>query len=218
MASSNALRVVMPKKPKLVPCKLFISHASEDKRAVALPLARALTRLGHEVWYDEFVLTAGDSLKRSIDRGLADCDLGVVIISKNFFAKHWPQEELAGLSAREMAKGEKHILPVWHNIDADTVRKYSPTLADRVALASSDGIKQVVAGISAAIEARQLASRTMLAEFESPFGGRVSMRMYENYPARVDPKELRKALDQAKMTSLVHTMERALKDTHLKKK
>jgi hypothetical protein len=207
----------MPKKPKFVPCRLFISHASEDKAAIASPLARALSKLGHQVWYDEFVLTAGDSLKRSIDRGLADCDLGVVIISKNFFAKRWPQEELAGLVAREMAHGEKRILPVWHKIDADTVRKYSPTLADRVALESSDGIKEVVAGISSAINAKQLAMRTLWAEFNSPLGGNVRMMIQPNIDTKVSAKDL-KILDQAKMTSLVRTMERALKDTHLKKK
>ncbi len=122
---------------------VFISHAWEDKEAVARPLAKALEREGLRVWYDEFTLRVGDSLRRSIDHGLANSRYGVVILSPNFFAKEWPQKELDGLAAREVS-GEKVILPVWHNITADQVREYSPTLADRVAVLSDRGLEHVV--------------------------------------------------------------------------
>ena len=36
-------------------------------------LAHALKSRGLQVWYDEFSLKLGDSLRRSIDRGLAEC-------------------------------------------------------------------------------------------------------------------------------------------------
>lgn len=51
---------------------VFISHASEDKDVFVRPLATALRQLGVSVWYDEFTLTVGDSISRSIDKGLAD--------------------------------------------------------------------------------------------------------------------------------------------------
>ena len=35
---------------------IFISHANEDKDAVARPLAERLRSLGLTVWYDEFTL------------------------------------------------------------------------------------------------------------------------------------------------------------------
>ena len=122
---------------------VFISHAWEDKEDIARPLAEALRQKGLRVWYDEFTLTLGDSLRRSIDRGLAQSRYGVVILSPNFFAKEWPQKELDGLVAREVP-GEKVILPVWHNITADQIREYSPTLADRVAVKSDRGLEYVV--------------------------------------------------------------------------
>jgi len=122
---------------------VFISHAWEDKEDIARPLAEALRRKGLRVWYDEFTLTLGDSLRRSIDRGLAQSRYGVVILSPHFFAKEWPQKELDGLAVREVS-GEKVILPVWHNIIAEQVRKYSPTLADRVAVSSNRGLERVV--------------------------------------------------------------------------
>lgn len=122
---------------------VFISHAWEDKEEIARPLAEALRRKGLRVWYDEFALSLGDSLRRSIDRGLAQSKYGVVILSPHFFAKEWPQKELDGLAAREVS-GEKVILPIWHNITADQIGAYLPTLADRVAVSSDRGLEHVV--------------------------------------------------------------------------
>ena len=122
----------------------FISHAWEDKEAVARPLAQALEAKGLRVWFDEFTLSVGDRLRRSIDRGLANSRYGIVILSPMFFAKEWPQKELDGLTQRE-ERGEKVILPVWHNITAEQIRAYSPTLADRFAVLSDRGLDHVVA-------------------------------------------------------------------------
>ena len=72
----------------------FISHASEDKDSLVRPLAEALRDHHVEVWYDELSLQVGDSLRRSIDRGLAKSRFGVVVLSPAFFAKEWPQWEL----------------------------------------------------------------------------------------------------------------------------
>jgi hypothetical protein len=78
---------------------VFISHASEDKEAIARPLADALKSKGLKVWYDDFSLTVGDSLRQSIDRGLSYSRYGVVILSPRFFEKHWPQQEQKGDSS-----------------------------------------------------------------------------------------------------------------------
>jgi hypothetical protein len=110
---------------------VFISHASEDKDAIARPLADALQVRGLRVWYADFSLKVGDSLRKSIDHGLAHSKFGVVILSNHFFAKHWPTQELNGLATREV-NGKKVILPVWHGVTFEDVRQYSPTLADRV--------------------------------------------------------------------------------------
>jgi len=50
---------------------LFISHASEDKKEAAIPLANKLTAFGLKVWIDAAVLTIGDSLREQIDLGLS---------------------------------------------------------------------------------------------------------------------------------------------------
>jgi hypothetical protein len=129
---------------------VFISHASEDKANVARPLAEALKTLGLRVWLDEFELTLGDSLRRSIDRGLAESRFGIVILSHDFFRKEWPQKELDGLVAREDGK-EKVILPVWHNLTREEAVKYSPMLADKLAASTAQGIQNIAEQIEKAV-------------------------------------------------------------------
>lgn len=138
--------------------KIFISHASEDKSSVALPLACLLQAEGFDVWYDEFSLTVGDSLIKSIDLGLANCDYAVVILSKHFFRKKWTARELAGLSTRELHSPEKIILPVWHNIEMNEVMAESAPLADKLALNSSIGFEALVEGIKKAVLQKHPAS------------------------------------------------------------
>ena len=135
-----------PTTPQELPADwdVFISHAWEDKEAIARPLAQALEAKGLRVWFDEFTLSVGDRLRRSIDKGLACCKYGIVILSPTFFAKEWPQKELDGLIQREN-KGEKVILPVWHNINAEQIAGFSPSLADRIGVRSDVGLERVVA-------------------------------------------------------------------------
>lgn len=111
---------------------VFISHASEDKDAVALPLASALTSRGLRVWLDVAEMRIGDSLRRKIDQGVSKSRFGVVILTRHFFAKQWPQYELDGLVTRQMT-GEQVILPIWHEITKEEVIAVSPSLADKLA-------------------------------------------------------------------------------------
>jgi len=125
---------------------VFISYASEDRAEVAGPLANTLSDLGLQVWFDQSELTLGDSLRRKIDEGLNRCRFGVVILSPDFFMKHYPNKELDGLAQREL-KGRKVILPVWHRVTDEQVREYSPSLADRIAVPWEDGVLTVAAKI-----------------------------------------------------------------------
>lgn len=117
--------------------KIFISHASEDKESIASALAYALRRYNIDVWYDEFSLTVGDSLTESISKGLANCDYGLVILSRNFFSKNWTKKELNGLRSRAYSGDKNIILPIWHEITYEYIAKIDPILADIFALDSS---------------------------------------------------------------------------------
>jgi hypothetical protein len=74
----------------------FISHAADDKDAFVRPLAVGLQSLGAGIWYDEFSLRLGDSLSKSIDQGLAQSRFGIVVLSRAFIGKAWPDTSSAG--------------------------------------------------------------------------------------------------------------------------
>lgn len=111
---------------------VFISHASEDKDEVVRPLANALKSEGLSVWYDEFELKIGDSLRRKIDKGLANSRFGIVVLSKDFIRKGWTNYELDGIITKSITD-EQIVLPIWHNITKKEVVEYSPSLADKLA-------------------------------------------------------------------------------------
>ena len=111
---------------------VFISHASEDKDAVVRPLATALQEKGVRVWYDEFEMRIGDSLRRKIDQGLANSRFGIVVISRSFIKKGWTNYELDGLMTKAISR-QQVLLPIWHDITKQEVIDYSPSLADKVA-------------------------------------------------------------------------------------
>lgn len=116
---------------------VFMSHASEDKDTVARPLRDALIKLGVSVWLDEAQMRIGHSLRRKIDDGIRSSRFGVAIFSDSFFHKGWTNHELDGLVTRTVA-GEQSLLPIWHNLTADKVMAYSPSLADKVAMNTSE--------------------------------------------------------------------------------
>jgi hypothetical protein len=113
---------------------VFISYAHED-RVFVEKLSDSLSAYGLAVWFDGTALKIGDSLTASIQRGLTESRFGIVVISNNFVAKRWPQMELGALIALETT-GANRILPVWHSISAEEVRKNAPLLADRLAASS----------------------------------------------------------------------------------
>lgn len=109
------------------------------------------------VWYDEFSLRLGDSLRRSIEKGLAGSRFGVVVLSPAFFAKEWPQRELDALTSLEIS-GKGRVLPIWLDVDHDTVQQHSLLLADKVAVSASEGLDTIVSKLNEAIYPERLRS------------------------------------------------------------
>ena len=75
----------------------------------------------------------------------------MVVLSKNFFAKRWPVQELNALVTRE-SKGNKVILPIWHKVNFEEVCAFSPILADRFAVSSEIGVDKLVEEIMPILE------------------------------------------------------------------
>jgi hypothetical protein len=147
---------------------VFICHASDDKDALVRPLAEALRQAGVRVWFDEFSLQAGDSLRQSIDKGLASCSYGLVILSGAFFRKRWAQRELNGLVAREMAEGRTVVIPIWYGMTHAQVVQESPTLADTLALKYEGDLSHLV---------EQVVARLRLDDHYRQIGGEHRVRL-----------------------------------------
>ena len=127
---------------------VFIAHASEDKEAVVRALAHALRAERLVVWYDEFELRIGDSLRRKIDHGLATSRFGIVVLSQAFIGKGWTNYELDGIVTRSV-DGQQILLPIWHNISKDEVSAYSPSLADKIARSTgTHSVEEIAAEIA----------------------------------------------------------------------
>lgn len=117
----------------------FICHASEDKVFVR-NLVEALSALGATVWFDEYEILVGDSLRDKIERGLKMSTYGVVVVSPLLIAKKergWIKRELGGLMARP-DHDRPVVLPVWYGTTAAEVADEMPSLADTVALNAAE--------------------------------------------------------------------------------
>jgi hypothetical protein len=118
------------------------------------------------VWYDEFVLRPGDSLRESIDAGLARSEFGVVILSPDFFKKKWTKRELNALVAKEIDTDKIAILPLWHRVGRREVAQFSLELADRKAMQSWEGIDANADMIATRIDRPPLAPDARLHLFQ----------------------------------------------------
>lgn len=132
----------------------FISHDSRDKEEIAKKLALALSSRMCPVWYDEYSLKVGDSLRESIEKGLKECKKCIFILTPNFLANGgWAKTEYQSIFTRELVERQKVILPVWAGVTSQDIYQFSPILADRVAAQWSDGLDTVAAKLVAAIGA-----------------------------------------------------------------
>lgn len=113
----------------------FISHDSRDKELIAKRIAFGLNSRLCFVWYDEYSLKIGNSLRESIESGIKDAKKCIIVLTKNFLNNPgWSKREFNSIFTREMIKNERIVLPIWHGVTPEEVYDYSPSLADTFAL------------------------------------------------------------------------------------
>jgi TIR domain len=87
--------------PDELPYNVFLSHSAKDKPVVR-PVAERLRRDELRVWFDEWVLKAGDSIPAKIEEGLeysrvlacpavASARRRMLCMSANAFGSDWAQ-------------------------------------------------------------------------------------------------------------------------------
>jgi hypothetical protein len=149
-AAKNGIRVIfrsdayLKRRNELEKPKAFISHDSRDKVSIAGPLAIQLQKFMCPVWYDEFSLKVGDSLRKGIEAGLKECPKCILLLTPNFLANGgWGKREYDSIFTRELVENQQVILPVWADVTVEDIYRYSPILADRLAVDWSLGVEEV---------------------------------------------------------------------------
>lgn len=113
----------------------FISHDSRDKESIARIIFSGLDKRLIPIWFDEYSLSPGDSLRESIELRLKNSKKCILILSTNFLNNTgWTKKEFDSIFSRELIKNEKVIIPIWVGITSNDVYEYSPSLSDKVAL------------------------------------------------------------------------------------
>lgn len=131
----------------------FMCYDSRDREPLVRSLVIELAKLMCPVWYDEYSLGIGDSLRENIERGLRETPKCVVILSPYFLSNTgWTKAEFDSIYTREILEKQNVILPVWHNVSVREIYEYSPRLADKVGLNSSLGVEQLAQKLARAIK------------------------------------------------------------------
>ena len=91
--------------------RVFICHASEDK-TVARQLAQAMTRLGADVWFDEWVIKVGDSIVEKINDALGTVSHLIVLLSKTSVTRPWVKKELSSALIQGLSQAPITVLPL----------------------------------------------------------------------------------------------------------
>ena len=90
--------------------KVYLAHASEDK-AMVRPIAEYLMANGIEVWFDEWEIDPGDSLRQKMEEGLDEMTHFMVVLTPASIEKPWVALEIDVGIVRRVG-GESRMVPV----------------------------------------------------------------------------------------------------------
>ncbi|MFO0873485.1 MAG: CHAT domain-containing protein [Phycisphaerales bacterium] len=93
-----------------------MSHAWADKPVVE-PLVNALIARGVDAWYDGYEVGPGDDIVEKMNNGLAKCDVGLLVFSRNTDQGRWVKAEINALFHARVEEG-KVLIPVIVGDDA----------------------------------------------------------------------------------------------------
>ncbi|HEX4648818.1 MAG TPA: toll/interleukin-1 receptor domain-containing protein, partial [Steroidobacteraceae bacterium] len=109
------MSTAQPTNPPRPPPSVFLSYASEDRKA-AQSVRDALQTYGLEVWYDESGLDGGDAWDQKIRRQIRECNFFMPLISaqtdarpEGYFRREW---RLAVERTHDMADDHAFLLPI----------------------------------------------------------------------------------------------------------
>jgi hypothetical protein len=141
----EAVEKVAVQQPDLRDC--FLCHAWPDRQGAAKDLDDALKAAGVKTRFSELDLGLGVPMMRTIDRGLANSRIGLVLVTPNFI-KALPNQGVAEKELSALLAGNR-LVPIVHETTYDELRNVSPLLASRTGLdTKEDTIAEVAEKIA----------------------------------------------------------------------
>ena len=115
----------MPRKTKVRPDEVFLSHASADRR-FAVKLADTLRSKGLRVWFNRTSIAGAQQWHDEIGAALRRCDWFLLVLSPNAVASMWVKREL--IFALQQNRFENRIVPLlWQACDFDRLSWVLPS-------------------------------------------------------------------------------------------
>jgi hypothetical protein len=133
---------------------VFLCHAWDDRQGAAKELHDLLESLGVKVWFSEKDVGLGVPLLRTIDKGLANSRIGIVLVTpallRRLPAEGIADKELSALLARDQ------LVPIVHQTTYEALREVSPLLGSRSGLSTAESTMADVAAKIAELVAPEL--------------------------------------------------------------
>lgn len=115
---------------------VFLCHAWNDRHMAAKELHDLLETHGVRVWFSEKDIGLGEPFMRSIDKGLANSRVGVVLVTPAML-NALPKGGVADKELSALLAGER-LVPIIHQTTYDALRDVSPLLASRNGLNTAE--------------------------------------------------------------------------------
>lgn len=89
--------------------RVFVSYRRDDSRPVAVQLHDELSARGFDVFLDTHDILPGDLFQEMLWHRLADCDVVIMLDTKDYFGSKWTKQELG----RSLAQGIQILRVIW---------------------------------------------------------------------------------------------------------
>lgn len=89
--------------------RVFISYRRDDSREAAVQIHDELSARGFDVFLDTHDILPGDLFQEMLWHRLADCDVVIMLDTKDYFGSKWTKQELG----RSLAQGIHILRIVW---------------------------------------------------------------------------------------------------------
>lgn len=130
----EAVEKIAVEQPDLRDC--FLCHAWPDRQGAAKDLDDALKAAGVKTWFSELDLPLGTPMMRTIDRGLANSRIGLVLVTPAFI-QGLPNQGVADKELSAMLATDR-LVPIVHQTTYAALRTVSPLLASRSGLDTAE--------------------------------------------------------------------------------